>query len=70
MEKIIEGIQDCEKARILIEEWTASGNDGMIERLEKALAKFNFEELTARGATPALEEAKSVIAGFFEYDRE
>ncbi len=70
MEKIIEGIQDCEKARILIEEWAASGNDGMIERLEKALAKFNFEELTARGATPALEEAKSVIAGFFEYDRE
>ena len=70
MEKIIEGIQDCEKSRILYEEWAVSGNDDMIERLEKALAKFNFDEITAHGAAPAIEEAKSVIAGFPEAGRE
>ncbi len=66
MEKIIEGIQDCEKARILMSEWTASGNNVMLERLGKALKKFNFEDLTSKGALPSLDEAKSVIAGFPE----
>ena len=62
MEKLIEGIQDCEKAGILSEEWKASGNTEKLSALDSALALFNFETLTAEGASSAVRSAKAVLA--------
>ncbi len=62
MEKLIEGVQDYEKARILTEEWTASGNEAKLSALEDALELFNFETLTAEGASGALSAAKTVLS--------
>ena len=62
MEKLIEGVQDCEKARMLMEEWKASGNTEKLSSLDEALECFDFETLTAEGASPALDKARSVLA--------
>ena len=62
MEKLIEGIQDCGKAGILSEEWKASGNTEKLSALDSALALFNFETLTAEGASAAVRSAKAVLA--------
>ena len=61
MEKLVEGIQDCEKARILSEEWSASGNTEKLSALDSALELFNFETLTAEGAMSAVKSAKMVL---------
>ena len=61
MEKLVEGIQDCEKARILSEEWSASGNTEKLSALDSALGLFNFETLTAEGAMSAVKSAKMVL---------
>ena len=62
MEKLVEGIQDCEKARILSEEWSASGNTEKLSALDSALGLFNFETLTAEGAMSAVKSAKMVLS--------
>lgn len=41
-EKLIEGIQSCEKIRILSEEFTKTNNVEKLDRLNSLLEKFNF----------------------------
>lgn len=61
MEKLIEGIQDYEKACILREEWTQSGNKRQLKRLELVLENFNLKALTKDGAEIHLKKAKAII---------
>lgn len=60
-EKLTEGIQDYEKARILKARWEAEGNTAKLDELEAALKPFNMGTLSVEGAAPALERAKQAI---------
>lgn len=60
-ERLIEGIQDYEKARITREEWQAKGDNKNLARLDAALARFNPEALSAEGASLAVSEARKVV---------
>lgn len=61
-EKLVEGLQDVEKATVLRQEW--SGDPAHAEdlaRLESAIAAFNYLEITDNGASPALKQAREII---------
>ena len=60
-DKIVEGIQDYEKARILMEEWEAAGDTLKLQTLRNALEAFTYENLESEGATPAVRRAKSAL---------
>lgn len=60
-EKTIEGIQDFEKARILLREWKSEGNSDRIARLEEALARFNRDEIPLNGAESSVYQAKEAL---------
>lgn len=61
LEKLIEGVQDYEKARILREEWKAKGDVKSLKALEDALSLFTYEQITENGPSPALKQARTVI---------
>ena len=61
MEKIIEGIQDYEKARILIEKWKNEGNQARLSALEESLKAFTYENLSENGAEEAVLKAKTEV---------
>ena len=44
-ERLVEGVQDCEKIRILREELEAEGATGKLKRLNEEVAKFRFENI-------------------------
>lgn len=60
-EKLIEGIQDYEKAHIMIEKWTEAGDTGKLELMQEALGAFTLEELLENGPEEALNRAKALI---------
>ena len=60
-DKIVEGIQDYEKARILMEEWEAAGDTLKLQTLRNALEAFTYENLESEGAAPAVRRAKSAL---------
>jgi hypothetical protein len=60
-DKIVEGIQDYEKARILRAEWEAAGDTLKLQTLQSALDKFTYETIEAEGAAPAVRQAKSAL---------
>jgi hypothetical protein len=57
----VEGIQDYEKARILMEEWGAAGDTLKLQTLRNALEAFTYENLESEGAAPAVRRAKSAL---------
>ena len=61
MERLAEGIQDCEKIRILSEEWHASGDEKKLSALKDVLAGFTFAELSNEGAEKAVMRAKCFL---------
>lgn len=61
MEKVIEGIQDYEKARILIEKWKNEGNQARLSALEESLKAFTYENLSENGAEEAVLKAKTEV---------
>ena len=61
MEKFIEGIQDYEKAVILMDRWTRDGKEEELSALEDALASFTYEELTEKGPEEAVHRVKSLL---------
>ena len=61
MERLAEGIQDCEKIRILSEEWHASGDEKKLSALKDVLAGFTFAELSNEGAEKAVIRAKCFL---------
>ena len=44
-ERLMEGVQDCEKIRILREELEAEGATGKLKKLNEEVAKFRFENI-------------------------
>lgn len=61
MEKFTEGIQDYEKARILMERWSEEGNDEKLAALAEVLQSFTYEEITENGPEGAVHKAKETI---------
>lgn len=60
-EKLIEGIQDYEKARILMDKWNQKGEEDKMKELIEALKDFTFEEISAGRCEETLRKAKDVI---------
>jgi len=61
LEKLIEGVQQYEKAVILRDEWTVSGDKESLDALNAAISAFTFENITAEGAIPTLTAARKAI---------
>nr|AIA95188.1 CAZy families CBM32 protein [uncultured Akkermansia sp.] len=49
-EKLIEGIQDFEKIRLLKEQYRAAGEQAKLQQLEEALASFKIDALAQQSA--------------------
>ena len=70
-EKFVEGLQDYEKARLLLEEWSAGAADPssrsaqakarQLAELQAAIAAFTFEEIAANGPEPALHRLRTLL---------
>lgn len=60
-EKIVEGVQDYEKALILRAEWAASGDNAKISAQDAVLSKFTESNIPAFGADKILHEAKMTL---------
>ncbi len=60
-EKLVEGIQDFEKIRILREELKAKGKTKDLQVLENALAEFDIKRLATEKAEDRVKEAKRVL---------
>ncbi len=59
-ERLLEGIQDAEKIRILKEKFTKSDR-GKLEKLNSELAKFNILKAPGSGCTQLLNEGKKLL---------
>ena len=60
-EKLIEGIQDFEKIRILREEYARLNNSAALATLENTLKPFDIEKLKTIPAQQMVDEAKTVL---------
>ena len=61
-ERLVEGIQDYEKIRILKEEW--SDQPDRLSALEEALSSFTLQELEKSGAFSAISDARKAIDSY------
>ena len=68
-EKLVEGLQDYEKARLLLEEWAAAAASGSdpaaarrLDALKAAIAAFTYDEIAANGPEPALRRLRTLLA--------
>lgn len=59
--KLVEGIQDFEKVRILRSRWQETGNEATLGQLTGILKSFTSETVLAEGPTKALAAAKSFL---------
>lgn len=59
--KLVEGIQDFEKVRILRSRWQETGNEAKLGQLTGILKSFTPETVLAEGPTKALAAAKSFL---------
>lgn len=59
--KLVEGIQDFEKVRILRSRWQETGNEAKLGQLTGILKSFTSETVLAEGPTKALVTAKSFL---------
>lgn len=61
-EKFYEGLQDYEKARLLLAEWGADPRYAkQLEALKTAIAAFTYEEIAANGPEPALKRLRALF---------
>ena len=60
-EKLVEGIQDFEKIRLLREEFTRTGNRAKLEELDNILAAFELQELDNTAAATMVSKAKASL---------
>lgn len=63
-ERLIEGIQDFEKIRILREEFEAKGQKAKLTKLNSAVARFIQENLTPDNAADMVNEGRKVLNSF------
>lgn len=59
--KLVEGIQDFEKVRILRSRWQETGNEAKLGQLTGILKSFTSETVLAEGPTKALAATKSFL---------
>lgn len=59
--KLVEGIQDFEKIRILKEQWRKEDDDSRLSHLAEILKSFSSEKLLEEGPANALTAAKSFL---------
>lgn len=59
--KLVEGIQDFEKVRILRAQWQKEGNEAKLAQLTEVLKSFTSETVLAEDPTKALAAAKSFL---------
>ncbi len=62
--KLIEGIQDFEKIRILKEQFLKEGDEGNLRELNKILATFTLENLETIPAEDIVRKGKAMTNGF------
>lgn len=61
-EKLCEGLQDYEKARLLREEWQGDASKAKkLAALEKAIESFNLQVIEASGPIPSVENLRKVF---------
>lgn len=60
-EKLVEGIQDFEKVRLLRQEFTRTGNQAKLTELDEILAAFELEKLKSTPAAQMVTKAKSAL---------
>lgn len=63
-ERLVEGVQDAEKIRILREEFAAKGQKGKLDKLNKAVGKFMPDNLTITNAAEMVNEGRKVLNSF------
>lgn len=63
-ERIIEGIQDAEKIRILREEFQAKNQKSKLDKLNKAVSQFIHENLTPENAGEMVTEGRRTLNSF------
>ncbi|CAL1516571.1 glycoside hydrolase domain-containing protein [Chitinophaga sp. MM2321] len=63
-ERLVEGIQDYEKIRILRAEFSKTNNTAALKRLDKMLAPFDIDALKTTPAAAMLSEAKETLNKF------
>jgi len=63
-EKLIEGIQDFEKIRILREQFEEGGNEEGLRALDNALSLIQIEKLDSIPAAEMIEKAKEILNQF------
>lgn len=61
MERLVEGIQDWEKIRLLREEFTAKGATGKLNRLNRMVERFTPEGLTQQSTTLMVQEGRQLL---------
>ena len=59
--KLVEGIQDFEKIRILKEQWRKEDDDSKLSQLDEILKSFTSEKLLEEGPANALTAARSFL---------
>lgn len=59
--KLVEGIQDFEKVRILRAQWQKEGNEAKLAQLTEVLKPFTSDKILEEGPTKALAAAKSFL---------
>lgn len=59
--KLVEGIQDFEKVRILRAQWQKEGNEAKLAQLTEVLKPFTSDNILEEGPTKALAAAKSFL---------
>lgn len=59
--KLVEGIQDFEKVRILRAQWQKEGNEAKLSQLTEILKSFSTEKILKEGPAKALAAAKSFL---------
>jgi hypothetical protein len=64
MEKLIEGIQDYEKCRILKKEFIQKSEKKKLEALNKLIFHFTTEELQKQGANKMIDDARKILNNF------
>lgn len=60
-EKMIEGIQDFEKIRILRDQFSKTGSEKDLKQLERILATFEIKNLETSPADKMIEEARHIL---------
>lgn len=63
-ERVVEGIQDVEKIRILREEFQTKGQKGNLDKLNKAVSQFVHENLTPENAADMVNQGRKVLNSF------